>query len=138
MVQAAAGNGLSFDPLPFEQDRLTTAEVDVGWGEVAQALMSAGMIVVLHKGTNLRLQSAGEIVVPQQDAVLERLMPALDLALRRAGCSEALFSLTRSFRSLRNDGDAVHEVRLGSCRWMPTRPDTGAPSQRSTCSRLQG
>ena|SRR5215211_7926683 len=95
MVQAAVGEGLSFDLLPFEQDRLTTAEVDVRWGEIAQALMSAGMIVVLHKGTDLRLQSAGEIVVPQQDAVLERLMPALDLALRRAGCSEALFSLNR-------------------------------------------
>src|SRR3712207_878776 len=82
MQQAAAGEGLSFDPLPFEQDRLTTTEVDVGRGEMAQALMSAGVVVVLHKGADLRLQIARQVVVLQQDAVLERLVPALDLALR--------------------------------------------------------
>ena len=36
---------------------------------------------MLDKGTNLRLQIARQIVVLQQDAVLERLMPVLDLAL---------------------------------------------------------
>ena len=86
MQQAAVGESLSFDPLPFEQDRLPASKVDVGGGEVVEALVSAGMIVVRHKGPDLR-QSAGKIVVLQQDAVLERLMPALDLALglRMAG-----------------------------------------------------
>ena len=91
MQQAAVGERLSFDPLPFEQDRLTTAEVDVSRGEIAQALMSAGVVVVRHEGRDLGLQVAGQVVVLEQDAVLEREVPALDLALRlrvagRAGC----------------------------------------------------
>src|SRR5919107_3442543 len=87
MVQAACSEGLSFDPLPLQQDRLTPTEVDVSRGEIAQALMSAGVVVVLDKGPDLRLQIAGQVMVLQQDAVLERLMPALDLALglRMAG-----------------------------------------------------
>jgi hypothetical protein len=82
MQQAAVGERLSFDPLPFEQDRLPTTKVDVGWGEVVEALVSARVIVALHEGADLGLQIAGQVVVLQQDAVLERLMPALDLALR--------------------------------------------------------
>src|SRR4051812_21553982 len=87
MAQAAAGQGLSFDPLPLQQDRLPTTEVDVRRREIVEALVSARVVVVLDKGTDLRLQVAGQIVVLQQDAVLERLMPALDLALglRMAG-----------------------------------------------------
>jgi hypothetical protein len=72
MQQAAAGQGLSFDPLPFEQDRLTTSKVDVGGGEIAQALMSAGAIVVLHKGTDLRLQSARPAFTIERSTQLEK------------------------------------------------------------------
>src|SRR3954451_19190004 len=79
MQQAAVGEGLSFDPLPFEQDRLPASKVDVGGGEVVEALVSARVIVVRHTGPHLRLQIARQVVVLQQDAVLERLMPALDL-----------------------------------------------------------
>src|SRR5829696_8260215 len=78
---ASGGERLPFDPFPFEQDRLTTPEVDVGRGEIVQALVSAGVVVVLDKGAHLRLELAGQVIVLQQDAVLERLMPALDLAL---------------------------------------------------------
>lgn len=59
MAQAAVGEGLPFDPLPFAQDRLAATEVDVGWGEVAQALVGASMIVVSDKGAHLRLERAG-------------------------------------------------------------------------------
>src|SRR3954466_4729183 len=82
MQQAAVGESLSFDPLPFEQDRLPASEVDVGGGEVVEALVSARVIVALHEGRDLRLQIARQVGVLEQDAVLERLMPALDLALR--------------------------------------------------------
>ncbi len=57
------------------------AEVDVGGGEVAQALVSAGMVVVLDEDGHPRLQLAGQVGVFEQDAVLERPVPALDLAL---------------------------------------------------------
>ena len=44
--------------------------------------MVAGVIVVLDEGADLGLEIAGQVVVFEQDAVLERLVPALDLALR--------------------------------------------------------
>ena len=45
------------------------------------ALVVAQVVVVLDEGVDLGLEIAGQIVVLQQDAVLERLVPALDLAL---------------------------------------------------------
>ena len=56
-------------------------EVDVGWREVIQALVGAAVVVVLAKGRDPRLEFAGQVVVFEQDAVLERSVPALDLAL---------------------------------------------------------
>ncbi len=43
--------------------------------------MVAPVIVMRHKGLDLRLQITRQEVVLQQDAVLERLVPAFDLAL---------------------------------------------------------
>ena len=43
--------------------------------------MGSGMVVVFDEVGNLRLQLAGQVGVFEQDAVLERLMPTLDLAL---------------------------------------------------------
>lgn len=40
------------------------------------------MVVVIDERVDLRLKIAGQIIVFKQDAVLERLMPTLDLALR--------------------------------------------------------
>ena len=59
MLQAAIGDGLSFDPFSFEEDGLAAPEVDVGRGEIAQALVVAGVVVVLDEGADLRLESAG-------------------------------------------------------------------------------
>src|SRR3954453_2907903 len=87
MLQAAIGDGLAFDPFAFEEDGLAASEVDVGRGEIAEALMVAAMIVVLDEGRDLALEGAGQVVVLEQDAVLQGLVPALDLALglRMAG-----------------------------------------------------
>ena len=81
MLQAAVGDGLSFDPFSFCQDGWTASEVDVGRGEVVDALVVAAMVVVGNKSRDLGFEIAGQEVVFQQDAVLERLVPALDLAL---------------------------------------------------------
>ena len=43
--------------------------------------MVARVVVVLDEGADLRLEVARQVVVLEQDAVLERLVPALDLAL---------------------------------------------------------
>jgi hypothetical protein len=81
MLQATVCDCLSFDPFAFEEDGLRPSEVDVGRREIAQALVIAGMVVMSHEGGDLTFEIAGQVIVLEQDAVLERLMPALDLAL---------------------------------------------------------
>jgi hypothetical protein len=82
MLQAAILDCDAFDPLSFAQDFGGASVVDVGRREIIQALVIAAMIVVLDEGGDLRLQIARQVIFLEQDAVLERLMPALDLALR--------------------------------------------------------
>jgi hypothetical protein len=76
MQQASVGDGLSFDPFPFDEDGLAASEVDVGRCQVAQAL-------VVSQVADLGFEVAGQVVVFEPDAALEREMPSLDLALGR-------------------------------------------------------
>ena len=81
MKQASRFDGPSFDPFSLFQDRLTSTEVDIGRGEVLQAFVIAPVIVVLDESIDLLSQVAGQVIFFQQDAVLQGLVPALDLAL---------------------------------------------------------
>ena len=81
MLQAPVLDGLWFDPFPFQQDGLAAPEVDIGGREVIQALVVAPVVVVLDEGAELGFEITGQIIVLQQDPVLQRLVPALDLAL---------------------------------------------------------
>ena len=81
VVQASVLDGLSFDPFSFQKDGLAAPEVDVSRRQIGDALVVSQMVVVGDEFTDLGLESTGQIVVLEQDAVLERLMPALDLAL---------------------------------------------------------
>ena len=82
VLQAPLGEGLFLDPRPLGQDGLAPTEVDIGRREVAQALVGTGVVVVLDEGCDLLRQGTRQIVVLEQDAVLQGLVPALDLALR--------------------------------------------------------
>jgi hypothetical protein len=82
MKQAALCDGFAFDPFPFQHDDVAAPEVDVGGCEIADALVVAAVIVMIDEGRDLPLEIAWQEVAFEQDAVLERLMPALDLALR--------------------------------------------------------
>jgi hypothetical protein len=44
VLQAPVFDGVAFDLLPFDQDGLAAPEVDVGGGEIAQALVVAAMV----------------------------------------------------------------------------------------------
>ena len=81
VLQAPVFDGLAFDFLPFDQDGLAAPEVDVSGCEIAEALMIAPMIVMGDESTDLGLEVARQVVVLEQNAVLQRLVPALDLAL---------------------------------------------------------
>ena len=79
--QVAIGNCLSFDPFLFDQNGLAPPEVDVGGRQVADAFVIAQVIIVGDEGLDLGFEIARQVVVLEQDPVLERLMPALDLSL---------------------------------------------------------
>ena len=81
VLQATVLDGLSFDPFSFKQDGLAASEVDVGRGEIGDALVVSQVIVVGDEVIDPGFEIARQIVVLQQDAVLQRLVPALDLAL---------------------------------------------------------
>jgi len=82
MQQAPLFDGFAFDPFSVQHDGLAAPEVDVSRREVAEALVVTPVIIVLDKGGDLNLEVAGKEVVFEQDAVLQRLVPALDLPLR--------------------------------------------------------
>src|SRR3954469_1202578 len=79
--QASLSDCLLLDALALEQNGLRSTEVDIGGCEIVQALVGAMVVVVLDEEVDLRFELARKVVVLEQDAVLERLMPALDLAL---------------------------------------------------------
>ncbi len=82
MDQAAVLDGLCFDLLPFCQDCRAAPEVNVGRCQIAEAFVISVMVVVLDEGSDRRLELALQVVIFEQDAVLEGLVPAFDLALR--------------------------------------------------------
>ena len=81
VVQASGFDGLSFNPFSFQEDGLAAPEVDVGRCQIADGLVVTLVVVMIDEGIDLSLEIAGQIVVLEQDAVLQRLVPALDLAL---------------------------------------------------------
>ena len=58
-----------------------TPVVSVSGCDVTNALMVTPVVVMIDEGADLVFEIAGQIVVLQQDAVLQGLMPTLDLAL---------------------------------------------------------
>ena len=60
---------------------MAAPEVDVGRGQIAETLVISAMIVMIDEGCDLGLKVLREVIIFQQNAVLERLVPALDLAL---------------------------------------------------------
>ena len=107
VLQATICDCLALDPFAFEEDGLGAPEVDVSRSEIVEALVIAGMVVVLDEGRDLAFEIAGQVVVLKQDAVLERLMPALDLALGLrmiGGAADVLhFLLIQPLREIRRD-----------------------------------
>ena len=63
VLQATVCDGLAFDPFTFEEDGLGPPEVDVSRSEIAEALVIAGMVVVLDEGRDLAFEIAGQVVV---------------------------------------------------------------------------
>ena len=84
MLQAAFLDCQFLDFLPFSDDGFVTPKVDVGGCDVVNALVIALMIVVIDEGFDLGFEIAGQEVILKQDAVFERLVPALNTRSSRA------------------------------------------------------
>ena len=52
VLQATIANGPSFDPSSFGQDSRATSAVDVGGGEIADALVLSAVVVVVDESSN--------------------------------------------------------------------------------------
>jgi hypothetical protein len=61
--QAAICNCLSFDPFPFDQNGLAPPEIDVGGGQIADALVIAQVILVSDEGLDLSFEFARQVIV---------------------------------------------------------------------------
>jgi hypothetical protein len=59
MLQASICDGCSLDALSLGEDCLSPAEVDVGGGQIAQALMIADVAIVLDEARDLGFEIAG-------------------------------------------------------------------------------
>ena len=81
MLQAPVLNSLAFDPSTLQLDGLTASEIDIGRREIAQDIVIAVLVVMLNEGLDMVFQIPGQIVALQKNAVLQRLMPAFNLAL---------------------------------------------------------
>ena len=81
VLQAPMFDGLSLDPFALFDDGRGPAKVGVGGGHIVQALVVALVVVMLDEGLDLAFEIAGQEVVFEENAVLEGLVPALDLAL---------------------------------------------------------
>ena len=75
-------DGFTFDPFSLFDDGFCSAGVGVGRCDVFRALVIALVVVMFDERFDLRFQITGEVIVFQQDAVPQGLVPALDLALR--------------------------------------------------------
>ncbi len=84
MVQAALLDGLFLDLFSPFDDGGVTPEVGVSGCDVTNALMVTPVVVMIDEGADLVFEIAWQIIVLQQDAVLQRLVPPLNLAPREA------------------------------------------------------
>ena len=81
MLQAPLFDGDAFDAGAFGKDGFVPGEVGVRRRHIAQAFVITVVIIVLDERLDLGFEVAGQEVVFEQDAVLQGLVPTLDLAL---------------------------------------------------------
>ena len=81
MLQAAVCDGCTLDALALGKDCPGLPKIDVGGREVVDALVIAGVVVVLDEGVDLPFEISRRVVVVEQNAVLQGLVPALELSL---------------------------------------------------------
>jgi hypothetical protein len=81
VTQAPVLDSSFLDFCPPFQDGGAAAVIDIGGRQIADAFMISAVVVMVDKALDFGFQVAGQEIVFQQDAVLQGLVPTLDLAL---------------------------------------------------------
>jgi len=76
MLQAVSADSQLLDLLPFPESGFVAPEVDVSWCDVVQVFLVTLIVVISDEGPDLAFESAGQVVVFQQNPVLHGLVPA--------------------------------------------------------------
>ena len=124
MLQAAVCDGGPLDAMSFGEDCLGSSKIDVSGREVVDALVIADVVIVHDEGIDLPFEISRQIVIVEQNAVLQGLVPASDRAV--AGRVAGRFDRTRPMpvcaRPSLRDGQSVH-TPCAKCRtfWNPCR-----------------
>lgn len=116
VLQAAMFDGLSLDPFALFDDGFGPAEVGVGRRDVVEALVVASVVIMLDERLDLAFEVTGQEVVLEQDAVLQGLVPALDLALGLRMERGAAHMAHGSWLSLRCSRPVRQRCSWGRCR----------------------
>jgi hypothetical protein len=70
------------DVLPPCENSGSAPKVDIGWSEIAETLVVTPSVIEIDELREPRFELSRQIVILQQNAILQRAMVTLDLALR--------------------------------------------------------
>jgi hypothetical protein len=131
MPQAAVQDGLAFDPFTFQQDGLTPSEVHISRREVAQALVVAPMVVVLHKGDIAAKFLSAILAQPRVKRLLSTEHFSVDGTLIEAWASLKSFRPKDDADKPPSDGGRNAEVNFrGEVRSNATHASTTDPDAK--------
>lgn len=80
MKQTSCLDDLSLYFFALQENCLSPAKIHIREREVLEALVASLVIIISDEGINLVFEISRKEVVFQEDAVLQGLMPALDLS----------------------------------------------------------
>ena len=140
MLQATVCDCVTLDALPFREDRLGPAEVDIGWCEVVDALMITDVIVVFDEGPYLAFEVTGDFERDARQVRIYAERHGVEYPLLVAGLSDK-DEASRAFPVLdrvRSYPTTIFTDRDGGVRAIHTGfsgPATGA-AQRHVHTRV--
>ena len=68
MLQATICDRLAFERFAFEENGLIPTEVDIGWGQLVEALVMSSMSLAFDERRDLAFEFAGQVIVLKQEA----------------------------------------------------------------------
>ena len=143
VLQAAIGDGLLLDPFSVRQDGCPACEVDVGGGQIVDALVITSMIVVFDEGGDLNFEA---IAITQPDLMIgisqvEEFRSNLEGIAPLETYDSALYAEDGAFdwrADILSVGAIVDRFRARSGRRRPHGDGAEPPQRRRSPSSADG